>query len=151
MSKTKTKTLTLKQLRKALDQTHSQFIRLQASDARGYTVCATCDDPQPVPWSKLQCGHFVSRRHYFHRWDITEGNCAPQCVACNRFDQGRQWKLGQHIDAIHGPGRAAWLWSTRLNGGAMKHQREALTQRLTYMRAYVTARLIQIKQNKPQP
>lgn len=145
------KTLTLKQLRRALDVAHSRFIRLRAADELGRAKCVTCDDPEPVPWSSLQCGHFASRRHYFHRWDITEGNCWPQCVACNRFDQGRQWRMGQHIDDTHGVGTAAWLWSTRKLGGAMKHNREELSERLQFMRAYTLAKLKTIKQNTPKP
>ena len=104
-----------------------------------------------MDWTRLQCGHFVSRRHNVHRWDIEAGNCLPQCVACNRFDQGRQWAMGQAIDKAHGPGRAAWLWATRKDSAPMKDNREQLTERLAFMRAYVVARLQQIKQNKPKP
>lgn len=113
-------------------------------------LCVTCDDPQPTHWKRMQCGHFVSRRHYMHRWDITSGNCAPQCVACNRFDQGRQWRMGQHIDATHGQGTAAWLWQTRRQAAAMKHNRQELQERLDFMRAYVRARIQQIKQNSKE-
>lgn len=34
------------------------------------------------------------------------GNTAPQCVACNLYDQGRQWYFGQRIDSLK-RGRAA--------------------------------------------
>lgn len=28
------------------------------------------------------------------------GNTAPQCVACNLYDQGRQWYFGQRLDSF---------------------------------------------------
>lgn len=102
-------------LRKYLDRTHSDFIRLQAADSNGMATCVTCDPEkaQLQPWGRLQCGHFVSRRHYVWRWDITLGNCAPQCVACNRFDQGRQYAFSRWINERHGTDAAAFLWNHR--------------------------------------
>lgn len=37
------------------------------------------------------------------RWDDPAdgiGNTAPQCVACNLYDQGRQWYFGQRLDSL---------------------------------------------------
>lgn len=102
-------------LRKYLDRIHSQYIRLQAADSNGLAKCVTCDPDKAklVPWGRLYCGHFVSRRHYVWRWDITLGNCAPQCAACNRFDQGRQYAFSRHINEHHGTDAAAYLWNHR--------------------------------------
>lgn len=37
------------------------------------------------------------------RWDDPAdgiGNTQPQCVACNLYDQGRQWYFGQRLDSL---------------------------------------------------
>ena len=50
----------------------------------------------------MQCGHFQSRRFLATRFD--EENCAPQCVACNMFKQGEQYKFSLNLDAKYGEG-----------------------------------------------
>ena len=37
----------------------------------------------------------MSRRHLSTRWD--EDNCALQCVACNLFNQGRQYEFSLYL------------------------------------------------------
>ena len=39
----------------------------------------------------MQAGHFMSRKHYSTRWD--EDNVQVQCVSCNLFRQGEQYKF----------------------------------------------------------
>lgn len=117
-----------------LDANFSYFVRLRYADDAGRVTCATCDDPTPRDWREMQCGHFVSRRHYLHRWEVA--NCAPQCPKCNRFDQGRQWALGQWIDAQHGPGTAARLWSTRNEPAPPAERVEELTSKLEHWKAW---------------
>lgn len=106
----------------------------------------TCEEPELVHWTQLQAGHFVSRRHQVHRWDLDNGNVSPQCVRCNLFDQGRQWLHGQYIDHTYGEGSAAWLWETRKTSAPMK--RDELEELLKFMLAYNTARIQELKQNK---
>lgn len=55
-------------------------------------------------WKSLHCGHFISRRYEATRYD--EMNCAPQCVSCNTFHQGRQFEFGLWIDKTYGHGTA---------------------------------------------
>ena len=43
----------------------------------------------------MQCGHFISRKHYILRWD--EENCNVQCVACNVFRYGEQYKYSLYL------------------------------------------------------
>jgi len=142
----KPKQKTLTQLKRLLDLVHSRHIRLRAANDDGLASCVTCGTEKLVPWTQLQAGHFVSRRHQFHRWDLDNGNVNPQCVACNRFDQGRQWAHGQYIDQKHGEGSAAWLWQTRKTSAPM--DRTELEALLAFMLAFNTARIKQIKEHQ---
>lgn len=72
-----------------LDKIFSLYIRLRDSDEFGYGNCVTCN--KRVHYKEAHCGHFMSRRHLSTRWD--EDNCALQCVACNLFNQGRQYEF----------------------------------------------------------
>ena len=49
----------------------------------------------------------MSRRYEATRYD--EKNCAPQCVSCNTFNQGEQFRFGQWIDKTYGDGTAEKL------------------------------------------
>jgi hypothetical protein len=55
----------------------------------------------------MHCGHFQSRRHMSTRWD--DVNCQVQCVRCNIFSQGEQFKFGQKLDIVYGEGTAKAL------------------------------------------
>jgi len=95
------------QLKKKVDEWFSKCIRYRAADSKGYAECFTCHTRHHV--GHLHCGHFASRRHMATRWhDPADGigNTAPQCIACNLYDQGRQWYFGQRIDSLK-RGRAA--------------------------------------------
>ena len=46
--------------------------------------------------SRIQAGHFASRRHNATRYDLN--NVRPQCAACNIFKQGEQWIFGRNLD-----------------------------------------------------
>ena len=86
---------------KKLDTIFSQYIRKKNSD-HGKSQCFTCgkiDD-----WQKLQNGHFQSRRHYSTRWD--EDNCQVQCIKCNIFLYGSQYKFGLELNKKFGSGTA---------------------------------------------
>ena len=41
------------------------------------------------------------------RWD--DVNCQVQCVRCNIFSQGEQFKFGQKLDIVYGEGTAKGL------------------------------------------
>lgn len=44
----------------------------------------------------MDCGHFMSRKHYATRWD--EDNCQVQCKGCNVFRYGEQFKFGVNLN-----------------------------------------------------
>lgn len=74
----------MKKLIKKLDDVFSKYIRLKNADENGIVKCYTCGKYHH--WKEIQCGHYISRRHFGTRWE--EKNCKPQCVGCNIFNQG---------------------------------------------------------------
>ena len=85
---------------KDLDAAFSRYIRLRAVNLDGYCECYTCG--RSYEWKKIQCGHFMSRRHYSTRWD--EENVSPQCMKCNMYSQGEQFLFSKYIDSKYGEG-----------------------------------------------
>lgn len=97
-------------LAKKLDTVFSLYVRnLHAVD--GIVQCYTCDTIKPV--KEMQCGHFMSRRHYATRWNTD--NCRPQCVSCNLFNQGMQYEFGKRLEAELGIGRVEQLKELRFS------------------------------------
>ncbi len=77
-----------------LDAIFSEYIR------RRYAVnevaeCVTCGKKDH--YKSLQAGHFISRKQYATRWD--EDNVQVQCVACNVYRYGEQYKFGLYLGA----------------------------------------------------
>ena len=95
----------ISKLKKELDKWFSLYIRLRESTSQGIAQCFTCGKIDY--YKKLQCGHFQSRRHYATRWN--KWNCQVQCVKCNMFEQGEQWKFGLNINAKYGDGTSKEL------------------------------------------
>lgn len=85
-------------LKKELDTVFSQYIRWSNADANGIVECYTCGIKKPV--KQMQNGHFQSRRHTSTRWHLQ--NCKPQCVACNMYRQGEQYKFGNKLVSEYG-------------------------------------------------
>jgi len=79
---------TRSKLIKKLDVVFSQYIRLSNADGKGMCTCVTCN--KQFHWKNIQAGHFMSRKHYSTRWN--ENNVKPQCVGCNMFKSGEQYK-----------------------------------------------------------
>ena len=84
---------TRSKLVKKLDTVFSQYIRLSNADNNGYCTCITCN--KTFHWKAIQAGHFMSRKHYSIRWD--ERNVKPQCVACNVYRAGEQYKYSIYL------------------------------------------------------
>jgi len=84
---------TRSKLVKKLDVVFSQYIRLSNADKNGYCTCVTCS--KNFHWKEIQAGHFMSRKHYSIRWD--ERNVKPQCVACNVYRAGEQYKYSLYL------------------------------------------------------
>ena len=95
----------ISKLKKELDKWFSLYIRLREATSQGIAQCFTCGKIDH--YKKLQCGHFQSRRHHATRWN--ECNCQVQCVKCNMFEQGEQWKFGLNINAKYGDGTSKEL------------------------------------------
>ena len=78
-----------------LDRVFSEFIRLHYYDVKEeYIKCVTCGAKKKYI-DDIHNGHFQSRRHQNTRWE--EDNCAPQCVSCNTYGQGQQYKFAKYI------------------------------------------------------
>lgn len=84
---------TRSKLVKKLDTVFSHFVRLSNADNSGYCTCVTCN--KKFFWKEIQAGHFMSRKHYSTRWD--ERNVKPQCVACNVYRAGEQYKYSLYL------------------------------------------------------
>lgn len=95
----------ISKLKKELDKWFSLYIRLREATGQGISQCFTCGKIDH--YKKLQNGHFQSRRHHATRWN--EWNCQVQCVKCNMFEQGEQWKFGLNLNAKYGEGTSKEL------------------------------------------
>ena len=96
---------TISKLKKKLDVLFSQYIRRRNADHLGRVKCFTCGVEKH--WKEQQAGHFQSRSHHCTRWD--EVNVQVQCVKCNMFRQGEQYKFGLYLDDRFGDGTAEEL------------------------------------------
>jgi len=95
----------ISKLKKELDKWFSLYIRLRLATDEGLAQCYTCGKVDH--YKRLQCGHFMSRRFHSTRW--SELNCQVQCVKCNMYGQGEQFKFGINLDANYGEGTAEEL------------------------------------------
>ena len=95
----------ISKLKKELDKWFSLFIRLRDSH-EGLSQCFTCGCVKPYN-KGMQNGHFQSRTFLATRFN--EENCQPQCVGCNMFKQGEQYKFALSLDAKYGEGTAQEL------------------------------------------
>ena len=91
----------ISKLKKELDKWFSLYIRLRDATDEGLCQCITCGKVSHYK-KGMQNGHFQSRRFLATRFD--EHNCAPQCVACNMFRGGEQFKFALALDAKYGDG-----------------------------------------------
>ena len=96
---------TISKLKKKLDVLFSQYIRRRNADHLGRVKCFTCGVEKH--WKEQQAGHFQSRSHHSTRWD--EVNVQVQCIKCNMFRQGEQYKFGMYLDQRFGDGTAEEL------------------------------------------
>ena len=97
---------TISKLKKELDKWFSLYIRLRDATDEGLVQCFTCGKVSHYK-SGMQNGHFQSRKHLATRWD--EENCQVQCVGCNMFKAGEQYKFSIALDGKYGEGKAEEL------------------------------------------
>lgn len=128
---------TVAKLKKEADKAWSEYIRGRDSDSNGMVICITC--PTTLPWKQMQCGHFVSRRVSSLRFD--EQNTNAQCVGCNMFHSGEQYKYGLALDEKYGDGTAAQLHSRRFETHSFT--REELEGIIKYAKDFTSAKLSQ--------
>ena len=79
--KKKQKKVKLSTLQTKADDAMSPYIRQKYADEFGYCECVSCK--RKFHWKDMDCGHFISRRHFATRY--VEENCHPECISCNRF------------------------------------------------------------------
>jgi len=84
---------------KKLDAEFSRYIRLKYANHNGFVKCYTCPRVKHYKDS-MQCGHFMSRRHYSTRW--SEDNCRPQCYGCNVHSQGKNYEFALNLNKEYG-------------------------------------------------
>jgi hypothetical protein len=88
---------TRKSLVTKLDTIFSQYIRRKDA-INEIATCVTCGKKDH--WSKLQNGHWASRKHYNTRWDET--NCHVQCAGCNVFRAGEIYLYTKYLCSKYG-------------------------------------------------
>jgi hypothetical protein len=79
---------------KKLDAVLSKYVRIKDADSEGFVTCYTCDSRKH--WKEMQCGHFISRAYYSHRFN--PDNVRPQCFSCNMYYHGRQYDFGKNLE-----------------------------------------------------
>ena len=89
----------ISKLKKELDTIFSLFIRLRDATDEGLVQCFTCGKVAHYK-TGMQNGHFQSRRHLATRFDET--NCQVQCVGCNMFKSGEQFKFHLNLNVKYG-------------------------------------------------
>jgi len=114
-----------------LDKVFSQYIRLRKAK-NGIAECYTCGVKDH--WQNLQCGHFMSRKHYATRWD--ELNCQVQCYKCNIHGYGEQFRFGQRLNKEYGENTADILESQCRN--VAKFSNSDLSEKIEYYKKIVS-------------
>ena len=122
---------TISKLKKELDKWFSLYIRLRESE-EGLVQCFTCNKVSHYK-SGMQNGHFQSRKHLSTRW--SETNCQVQCVGCNMFKAGEQYKFAINLDAKYGEGTAKELELTART--IMKVSRIDYEEKISYYKDLV--------------
>ena len=123
---------TLSKLKKDLDKYFSLYIRLRDADTNGLVECFTCNVKKHYKQG-MQCGHFQSRRHLATRFDHI--NCQPQCVKCNMFEQGEQFKFHIKLDAKYGDGTSIDLQQKAMQ--RVKFTRSEYNEKISYYKSVV--------------
>ncbi len=95
--------MTVSKLKKELDKWFSLYIRLREATDEGLVQCFTCGNVNSYKVG-MQNGHFMSRQFMATRYD--EQNCQVQCVGCNMFKFGEQFKFSLALDYKYGKGTA---------------------------------------------
>lgn len=126
---------TIPKLKKDVDKWWSLYIRYRDGFYRSgdwYAECITCKTVKPIK-EGMQCGHFQSRRKHSTRW--MDENTAAQCVACNMFRQGEQYKFGCELEDRYGEDAVAEV--IRESNQTKKWTRPELEQIISDCKEYI--------------
>ena len=123
---------TISKLKKELDKWFSLYIRLRDATTEGAVICVTCNKVSHYK-SGMQNGHFQSRRFMATRWN--EQNCAVQCIGCNCFKQGEQFRFSIYIDSKYGEGTSEHL--EVLARTIIKFSRIDYEEKISYYKSFV--------------
>jgi hypothetical protein len=117
----------LKPYHKTLDKWFSLYIRKRDTNgASNSGFCCTCG--RHITFETCDCGHFISRDRIATRWN--EHNAHGQCRACNRFQSGKQYEHGLHVDKVHGKGTAEkLLWKSKAPVNFSEEEIKAMSKR----------------------
>lgn len=88
-----------------LDRLFSQYIRLKDADKDGNVRCFVTE--QLMPWTKIQCGHYIPRSHMATRW--MEANCFPQSPSSNRYHEENTEPFRQALIRYEGESLVSYL------------------------------------------
>ena len=123
---------TVSKLKKELDKWFSLYIRLRSSNEFGYCQCFTCGIVRDYK-EGMQNGHFQSRKHLSTRFD--EENCQVQCVKCNVYAWGEQYKFSLALNGKYGEGKAEEL--QYLARTTVKISRVEYEEKISYYKSLV--------------
>lgn len=87
-----------------LDVWFSKYIRLLYADEKGMVECFTSG--KKIKWTQIQCGHFISRKHFATRW--MPQNCRPQSEYDNCHLHGNIEVFRRKLEEEK-PGICDWL------------------------------------------
>jgi hypothetical protein len=87
--------VSVKSLIVILDKEFSIYMRRKNGDI---IKCCTCSAVSK--WNSFDYGHYIPRGNESTRFLETNG--APQCVPCNRFNDGMSKKMREYLVRIHG-------------------------------------------------
>lgn len=94
MKRSYTKRTSPDSLQEQCDKVFSPYIRRMHADSNGWVQCVTCGITRR--WNdRMDAGHFIDRQHIATRYDIY--NVFPQCIDCNRYNQGRIPEFTQYL------------------------------------------------------
>ena len=124
---------TVSKLKKELDKLFSLYIRLrEATEYEGLVQCFTSGIVRHYK-EGMQNGHFQSRKHLSTRFD--EENCQVQCVKCNVYAWGEQYKFALALDSKYGEGIAEEL--QHLARTTLKISRIEYEEKISYYKTIV--------------
>ena len=124
---------TVSKLKKELDKIFSVYIRLREANEYGMCQCITCGKVGHYKKDGMQNGHFQSRKHLSTRFD--EENCQVQCVKCNVYAWGEQYKFSLALDSKYGEGKAQELQF--LARTTLKISRVEYEEKISYYKSIV--------------